>query len=96
MNKIQYIYKLIGNELIIKKYKLTIEDMLGKPKISKKTLFKDIKKGLQNMGRNGTITVPEYKTILATIKSNIIAATGFSGAVKPFLMAAASSGSGDI
>ena len=96
MNKIQYIYKLIGEELIINKYKLTVEDILRKPKISKKTLFKDIKKGLQNMGKNGTISVKEYKIILANIKSSIISASGFSAAIKPFLIAAASSGSSDI
>jgi hypothetical protein len=96
MNKIQYIYKLIGEELIIKKYKLTIKDLLGKPKFSKKTLFKDIKKGLQNMGRNGTISVNEYKTILSTIKSNIISSDGVSAAIQPFLMAAANSSSSGI
>ena len=96
MNKITYIYSLIGSELILKKYGLTMDDVFSnKAKVSKKTLFKDIKSFLVNLKEENYLKEDEYSFLLSEIKDSVKSASEFMEAISPFLIAVTMKGSSD-
>ena len=88
MNKIKYIYKIIAQELILKKYDLNVSTIINGIKISKKQFYKDIKSGLIQMHKSQLINAQEGKYILANIKSLIKNSHSVQEAMLPFLLSA--------
>lgn len=88
MDKLTYVYSLIGSELILKKYGLSVDKIASNDiGVSKKSLFKDIKKGLKHLIQIGFMDRNEFKDTLHLIKINIKNSDSFMDAVKPFLYA---------